>query len=108
MEEADAIVVGAGLAGLVAAAELADAGKRVIVPQIPWNQWPNCAKPTDLAPYNAAINKLQTTDTFVSGPDLYAYSSAHQSDLADGVHPNDTGIAAFNQLWSTAVLPLYP
>jgi hypothetical protein len=31
MEEADAIVVGAGLAGLVAAAELADAGKRVVV-----------------------------------------------------------------------------
>jgi predicted oxidoreductase len=31
MEEADAIVVGAGLAGLVAAAELADAGKHVIV-----------------------------------------------------------------------------
>jgi len=29
--EADAIVVGAGLAGLVAAAEIADAGKRVIV-----------------------------------------------------------------------------
>jgi uncharacterized protein len=31
MQEADAIVVGAGLAGLVAAAELADAGKRVII-----------------------------------------------------------------------------
>lgn len=31
MTEADAIVVGAGLAGLVAAAEIADAGKRVIV-----------------------------------------------------------------------------
>ncbi len=30
-EQADAIVVGAGLAGLVAATELADAGKRVIV-----------------------------------------------------------------------------
>ncbi|MFI0842656.1 FAD-binding dehydrogenase [Mesorhizobium sp. IMUNJ 23232] len=30
-EKADAIIVGAGLAGLVAAAELADAGKRVIV-----------------------------------------------------------------------------
>src|SRR5262245_10573083 len=29
--DADVIVVGAGLAGLVAAAELADAGKRVIV-----------------------------------------------------------------------------
>src|SRR5215203_5608364 len=29
--EADVIVVGAGLAGLVAAAELADAGKRVII-----------------------------------------------------------------------------
>src|SRR6187399_2070548 len=29
--DADAIVVGAGLAGLVAAAELADAGRRVIV-----------------------------------------------------------------------------
>src|SRR4051812_28161463 len=30
-DDADAIVVGAGLAGLVAAAELADAGKRVII-----------------------------------------------------------------------------
>ena len=29
--DADAIVVGAGLAGLVAAAELADAGRRVII-----------------------------------------------------------------------------
>lgn len=29
--DADAIVVGAGLAGLVATAELADAGKRVLV-----------------------------------------------------------------------------
>ena len=31
MPDADAIVVGAGLAGLVAAAELADAGRRVVV-----------------------------------------------------------------------------
>ena len=30
-EQADAIIVGAGLAGLVAAAELADAGKRVVI-----------------------------------------------------------------------------
>src|SRR5690606_36129059 len=30
-EEADAIIIGGGLAGLVAAAELADAGKRVII-----------------------------------------------------------------------------
>ncbi len=30
-EQADVIVVGAGLAGLVAATEIADAGKRVIV-----------------------------------------------------------------------------
>lgn len=30
-DQADAIVVGGGLAGLVAAAELADAGKRVII-----------------------------------------------------------------------------
>ena len=29
--EADVVVVGAGLAGLVAAAELADAGRRVVV-----------------------------------------------------------------------------
>ncbi len=29
--DADAIVIGAGLAGLVAATELADAGKRVII-----------------------------------------------------------------------------
>ena len=31
MPDADVIVVGAGLAGLVAAAEIADAGRRVIV-----------------------------------------------------------------------------
>ena len=31
MEQADAIIVGAGLAGLAAAAELGDRGKRVIV-----------------------------------------------------------------------------
>jgi predicted oxidoreductase len=30
-DEADAVIVGAGLAGLAAAAELADAGKRVII-----------------------------------------------------------------------------
>jgi predicted oxidoreductase len=30
-DQADVIVVGAGLAGLVAAAELADAGRRVIL-----------------------------------------------------------------------------
>src|SRR6201988_3586421 len=30
-EDADVIVIGAGLAGLVAAAEIADAGKRVVV-----------------------------------------------------------------------------
>ena len=30
-DEADAVVIGAGLAGLAAAAELADAGRRVVI-----------------------------------------------------------------------------
>jgi lysophospholipase L1-like esterase len=88
--------------------KLKAAGKRVIIPQIPWNHWATCSQPTDLAPYNAAIDTLQAADAFVSGPDLYTFFSKHQSELTDGVHPGDAGVTDFNQLWSTAVLPLYP
>ena len=63
----------------------------------------------DLArPYNAAIDALRATDPFFPGPDPYTFVSMHQSELYDGVHPNDTGVTSFNTLWSQAVLPLYP
>jgi GDSL-like Lipase/Acylhydrolase family len=89
--------------------KLKGAGKRVIVPHIPWNHWGTCAGPTLLAPYNAAIDALRAEDDFVAGPDLYTYFAAHQGDLYDGVHPDGaTGIPAMNDLWSQAVMPLYP
>ena len=88
--------------------QLKAAGKRVIVPHIPWNQPSGCSMPTLLAPYNAAIDALRATDPFFPGPDLYTFVSMHQNQLDDGVHPNDTGVASFNTLWSQAVLPLYP
>jgi hypothetical protein len=89
--------------------QLKAAGKRVIVPHIPWNHWSTCDVPTPLAPYNDAIDALRADDDFVAGPDLFAYFADHQTDLYDGVHPDDaTGIPAMNQLWSDAMLPLYP
>jgi len=87
--------------------DLKSAGKRVIIPHIPYNQWQGCT-PTDLTPYNDGIDALRTTDPFAAGPDLYTYFAANASELTDGVHPGPAGVTAMNQLWSQAVTPLYP
>lgn len=82
------------------------AGKRIVIPHIPWNHWSGCAG-TDLVPYDAAIDALRARDV-LAGPDLTTYFTAHPDQLFDGVHPDDAGVAAINQLWADALAPLYP
>jgi acyl-CoA thioesterase-1 len=87
--------------------KLTAAGKRVVIPHIPWNTWRGC-QPTALPPYNAAIDRLIAARGLFPGPDLYSYFAAHHGELSDGVHPDDKGTAAMNRLYADAVLPLYP
>jgi acyl-CoA thioesterase I len=81
---------------------LTAANKTVYMPRIPYKV------PYDLAPYNVVLDEaVASTGTF-AGPDLYAYFYVHQDQLVDGIHPNEQGAQAMNQLWADAVSRLYP
>jgi hypothetical protein len=103
---------GAGVAAYIANMQalldkLKAADKRVIIPHIPWR---GCTPATAIPQYNAGLDTLQTTDSFVSGPDLYTYFAAHPEDFgADELHPVvGGGPAAMNTLWAAAAAKLYP
>jgi acyl-CoA thioesterase-1 len=80
------------------------AGKTVFVPRIPYRTGGEAF----LAPYNAEVDAVRSEFSLGAAPDLYAWFIAHQDQLYDGVHPNDDGSRAMNQLWADAVRPLYP
>jgi len=55
--------------------------------------------------YNAEIDELRNFNGIsVVAPDLYAWFQSHQSQLADGIHPNGTGYQSMANLWFN-VLP---
>ena len=80
------------------------AGKTVFVPRIP----SRTGGEAYLAPYNAQVDAVCSEFSLGAAPDLYAWFIAHPDQLYDGVHPNDDGSRAMNQLWADAVRPLYP
>jgi acyl-CoA thioesterase I len=80
------------------------AGKTVWVPRIPWNT----GGTPYLSFYNAEVDAVRAEFGLGPAPDLYAWFLAHPNHLYDGVHPNDDGSRAMNQLWADAVRPLYP
>jgi lysophospholipase L1-like esterase len=85
-------------------ATLKAAGKTVFVPRIPYKT----GGESYLASYNAQVDAVCSEFSLGAAPDLYAWFIAHQAQLYDGVHPNDDGSRAMNQLWADAVRPLYP
>ena len=84
--------------------ELKAAGKTVFVPRIPYRTGGEAY----LGAYNAQVDAVRGEFSLGAAPDLYAWFIAHQDQLYDGVHPNDDGARAMNQLWADAVRPLYP
>ncbi|MEO6687646.1 MAG: GDSL-type esterase/lipase family protein [Dokdonella sp.] len=80
------------------------AGKTVFVPRIPYRT----GGENFLAPYNAQVDAVCSEFSLGAAPDLYAWFIAHPDQLYDGVHPNDDGARAMNQLWADAVRPMYP
>lgn len=80
------------------------AGKTVFVPRIPWKTGGTAY----LYAYNAEVDAVVAEFKLGAAPDLYAWFLAHPEHLYDGVHPNDDGARAMNQLWADAVRPLYP
>lgn len=57
--------------------------------------------------FNAVIATIRRDLALPPGPDLFAWFLAHPEELADGLHPNERGIASINRLWAAAVDPLY-
>jgi lysophospholipase L1-like esterase len=54
--------------------------------------------------YNAAIDELRNFNGIsVVAPDFYAWFLSHQSQLADGIHPNGTGYQSMANLWFNAL-----
>ncbi len=84
--------------------KLQAAGKTVLVPRIPWN----VGGAAYLGAFNAQVDTVCAEFGLGVAPDLYAWFLAHPEHLYDGVHPNDNGSRAMNQLWADAVRPLYP
>lgn len=93
---------GARLSTIVA--KLQAAGKTVFVPRIPYKTGGEAY----LAAYNAQVDAVCAQFGLAPAPDLYAWFIAHPEQLYDGVHPNDAGARAMNQLWADAVRTLYP
>ncbi len=80
------------------------AGRTVFVPRIPWKTGGAAYLPAYNAEIDAAVAELHLG----AAPDLYAWFLAHPEQLYDGVHPNDDGARAMNQLWADAVRSAYP
>jgi acyl-CoA thioesterase-1 len=89
------------------------AGKIPIIPRIPYSADIGY---TNTAPYNAVVDALVASNNLIAGPDLFAHFMAHPEEFTcppcggratDMLHPNDTGLAAMNQLWTESARPLY-
>lgn len=81
-----------------------DAGRTAILATIPFATEGHRHIPR----FNAAIDEVRRERGLAAGPDLYAWFAAHPDELADGLHPNERGIASINRLWAEAVDSLYP
>jgi lysophospholipase L1-like esterase len=79
------------------------AGKVPIVSHISWSTNQNvqhCAPAL-----NAQLDKLENAyPQVIKGPDFWALFRNHPELLADGIHPNDKGIALYRRAWANMVL----
>ncbi len=54
--------------------------------------------------YNAAIDELRVSNGIsVPAPNFYTWFQSHQSQLADGIHPNGIGYQSMADLWFNAL-----
>jgi lysophospholipase L1-like esterase len=91
------------------------AGRIPVIPHIPFS---GDGMHAGIPQYDAAIDALVQQNGLMAGPDLYAYFMQNQSlfvcppcaggRATDDLHPDDTGLANMNALWTTAMRPLYP
>ncbi len=66
--------------------------------------WLTAGAPAFLTAYQTALQTLAATipGVYLGDTQAYDWFSAHNSDLADGVHPNDAGAVSLAYLWSQA------
>lgn len=82
------------------------AGRQPVLARIPFAR--KGPQDADVQALNAAIDRLTERNHLPPGPDLYQWFKDHPEQLGpDGVHPNDAGSIAINQLWFAALQPLY-
>jgi lysophospholipase L1-like esterase len=84
------------------------AGRVPVIPHVPFQYFGSPSNPNTNTPFlNTAIDQLTAANGLVSGPDSYAWFSAHPEELSDGTHPTDAGARSLNRLWAEAMDGLY-
>jgi len=79
------------------------AGKTPYLAEVPYTSDP-LRSDSMIQEYNVVIDELVLTNNItVVPPAFYAYFLAHQSELADGLHPNGTGYQSMGNLWFNAL-----
>ena len=78
-------------------------GKMPVLGKVPYYAaCPSCN--TYITQYNSAIDELVGLYGIqVTPPDFYNWYLNHQSELADGLHPNGVGYQSMANLWETAL-----
>jgi lysophospholipase L1-like esterase len=80
-----------------------DAGKHPYLAKVPYTSDP-LRSDAAIRDYNAAIDDLRSSNGIgVVAPDFYTWFQSHQSELADGIHPNGTGYQSMANLWFKAL-----
>jgi lysophospholipase L1-like esterase len=80
-----------------------NAGKTPYLAKVPYSS-SSAVDDSSVQAYNAAIDELRISNGIsVVAPGFYAWFLSHQSQLADGIHPNGTGYQSMANLWFNAL-----
>ena len=82
------------------------AGKTPFLAKVPYRHigCPGIFSDASIQEYNPAIDELRISNGIsVVPPDFYTWFQSHQSQLADGLHPNGTGYQSMATLWFNAL-----
>jgi lysophospholipase L1-like esterase len=82
---------------------IVSAGKTPYLAKVPFANFSGISD-SAIQDYNAVIDELVGVNGIqVVPPDFYTYFKAHQNELDDGLHPNETGYQSMANMWFTVL-----